>query len=180
MFLFLWQWLIYYRNTAGHCPLSEAYLIYTTFPELTVLPSSGDRLSLYWQLFSILLVTTARMEPGTIRRLGLYTNYLTTGGLLMLHVQFSYSAVEGAILNKFLNLVDWWPVLLFWFSVLLSVHDFCLTSLYAMFLIPRVFYYFRFGYFSQICVACQYNDNQSTEDGITNVPQWTISDMVFL
>jgi len=26
----------------GHCPLSEVYLIYTTFQGLAVLPSSGD------------------------------------------------------------------------------------------------------------------------------------------
>jgi hypothetical protein len=30
-----------------HCPFSEVDFIYTTFRELAVFPSSGDRLSLY-------------------------------------------------------------------------------------------------------------------------------------
>jgi hypothetical protein len=35
------------KHYVGHCPLSEVQLIYTTFREFPLLPSSGDWLSLY-------------------------------------------------------------------------------------------------------------------------------------
>jgi len=36
-----------YEYYAGHCPLCEVHLIYTTFEELALLPSLDNRLSLY-------------------------------------------------------------------------------------------------------------------------------------
>jgi hypothetical protein len=41
---------VLYEYYVGYCLLSTVYLIYMTFRELAVLPSSGDWLLLYWQI----------------------------------------------------------------------------------------------------------------------------------
>jgi hypothetical protein len=43
-------------NPGGYCPLSEVYLIYTTFRELALLQQNGDWLSLYWHFFLFLFI----------------------------------------------------------------------------------------------------------------------------
>jgi len=55
--------ILYY---VGHCPFSEVYLIYMTFLELIVLPSSGDWLS-YSFIITFTLTAAVKIEPGTFR-----------------------------------------------------------------------------------------------------------------
>jgi len=38
------------KNCVGYHPLSQVYLINITFVEMALLSSSGDWVSLYWQL----------------------------------------------------------------------------------------------------------------------------------
>jgi hypothetical protein len=82
------------QTYVGNCPLSEVYLIYTTFRELALLPCLGNCLSCHWHFiiinwpfgcwcstlkWRIELQTTVGIEPGTFRMLGLYANHQTIG-----------------------------------------------------------------------------------------------------
>jgi len=49
-----WRQISLYQYCTGHCPLCEVYYVCPTFRRLGGLPSSGDRLSLYWQMYFLL------------------------------------------------------------------------------------------------------------------------------
>jgi hypothetical protein len=55
---FLWE------NYVGHCPLSEVYLIYTTFRELALLPSSGWLVGCHYTDTFFSIMTTNHLKTG--------------------------------------------------------------------------------------------------------------------
>jgi hypothetical protein len=111
-----------WKHHTGHCPLSEVHFDFHLWRFGSSLyyrrhAIGCHDINTFFFFLLLLLFRTFRMlackEPLDHRGGPEMVVVIT---VLMLDVQFSCSVVQGVIWNSRLRLVDWWPVLLFWWT----------------------------------------------------------------